>query len=49
MREYEDDKPTETGISLTIMRLKNWVNYLEYADQVMTEKQDYKSHLGGNV
>ena len=31
------------------MRWKNWVDYLEYADQVKTEKQNYKSHLGGNV
>ena len=25
------------------------MDYLEYADQVRTEKQNYKSHLGGNV
>ena len=31
------------------MRWKNWVDYLEYADQARTEKQNYMSHLGGNV
>ena len=31
------------------MRWKNWVDYLEYADQARTEKQNYKSHLAGNV
>ena len=49
MREYKDDKPTKKGISLTLMRWRNWVNYLVYADQAMTEKQNYMSHLGGNV
>ena len=49
LREWKDDKPTEKGISLTLMRWKNWVDYLEYADQARTEKQNYKSHLGGNV
>ena len=37
------------GISLTLMRWKNWVDYLEYAEQARTEKQNYKSHLRGNV
>ena len=36
-------------VILTLMRWKNLVDYLEYADQVRTEKQNYKSHLGGNV
>ena len=49
LREWKDDKPTKKGISLTLMRWKNWVDYLEYADQGRTEKQNYKSHLGGNV
>ena len=49
LREWKDDKPTKKGISLTLMRWKNWVDYLEYADQARTEKQNYKSHLGGNV
>ena len=34
---------------LNLVRWKNWVDYLEYADQARTEKQNYKSHLGGNV
>ena len=25
------------------------MDYLEYADQARTEKQNYKSHLGGNI
>ena len=33
LREWKDDKPTKKGISLTLMQLKNWVDYLEYADQ----------------
>ena len=49
LREWKDDKPTKKGISLTLMQWKNWVDYLEYADQAWTEKQNYKSHLGGNV
>ena len=50
-REWKEDKRTKKGISLhvTLMRWKNWVYYLEYADQARTEKQNYKSHLGGNV
>ena len=49
LREWKDDKPTKKGISLTLMRWKNWVDYLDHADQARTEKQNYKSHLGGNV
>ena len=49
LREWKDDKPTKKGISLTLMQWKNWLDYLEYADQARTEKQNYKSHLGGNV
>ena len=49
LREWKDDKPTKKGISLTLMIWKNRVDYLEYADQARTEKQNYKSHLGGNV
>ena len=33
LREWKDDKPTKKGISLTLMQWKNWVDYLEYADQ----------------
>ena len=49
LNEWKDDKPIKKGISLTLMQWKNWVDYLEYADQARTEKQNYKSHLGGNV
>ena len=49
LREWKDDKPTKKGISLALMRWKNWIDYLEYADQSRTEKQNHKSHLGGKV
>ena len=49
LREWRDDKPTKKGISLALMGWKNWVDYLEYAEQARTEKQNYKSHLRGNV
>ena len=49
LREWKDDKSTKKGISLTLMRWKNRVGYLEYVDQARTEKQNYKSHLEGNV
>ena len=39
----------EKGISLTLMRWKNWVDSLEYADQARAEKKPYMGHLGGNV
>ena len=47
--EWKDDKPTKKGISLTLMRWKNWVDYLEHADQARAEKKNYMGHLGGNV
>ena len=49
LREWKDDKPTKKGISLTLMRWKNWVDYLEHADQARAEKKTYMGHLGGNV
>ena len=49
LREWKDDKPTKKGISLTLMRWKNRVDYLEYMDQSIAEKKHYKSHLGGNL
>ena len=51
LREWKDDKRTKKRyqLSLTLMQWKNWVDYLEYADQARPEKQNYKSHLGGNV
>ena len=49
LREWKDDKPTKKGISLTLMRWKNWVDSLEYADQARAEKNPIWDHLGGNV
>ena len=49
VREWKDDKPTKKGISLNLMRWKNWVDYAEYLDQGLRFKKNYKSHLGWNV
>ena len=49
LREWNDDKPTKKGISLTLMRWKNWVDYVEYVDEALADKKAYSSHLGGNV
>ena len=49
LREWKGDKPTKKGISLTLMRWKNWVDSLEYADQARAEKKPYMGHLWGNV
>ena len=49
LREWQDGKPTKKGISLPLMRWKNWVDYIEYVDEALREKKTYKSHLGGNV
>ena len=49
LRKWKDDKPTKKGISLTLMRWKNWVDSLEYADQARAEKKPYMGPLGGNV
>ena len=39
LREWKDDKPMKKGISLTLMRWKNLVEHLEYADQARAEKR----------
>lgn len=49
LREWNDDKPTKKGISLTLMRWKNWVDHLEFVDQALADKTNFKRHLGGNV
>ena len=49
LREWIDDKPTKKGISLTLMRWKNWVNYVEHVDRALEDKEAYRGHLGGNV
>ena len=38
IREWRDDKPTKKGISLTLMRWKNWVNELEFAEKVYMKR-----------
>lgn len=49
LREWQGDTPTKKGISLSLMRWKNWVDCIEYLDQALAEKQAYNSHLGGNA
>ena len=49
IREWKDDKPTKKGISLNLMRWKNWVDQLEYVDKALENKQSFTYHLGGNV
>lgn len=49
LREWKDGKPTKKGISLTLMRWKNWVDYIEYLDEALRKKEAYSSHLGDNV
>ena len=45
----QDWKLTKKYISNTLMQWKNWVDHLEYVDQALTAKKNYKSHLSGNV
>jgi hypothetical protein len=49
LREWQGDKPTKKGISLTLMRWKNVVDAMEFVDQSLGNKQVYNAHLGGNV
>ena len=49
LREWQYNKPSKKGISVTLMRWKNWVDGIEYLDQALANKQAYSSHLGGNV
>ena len=49
IKEWRDDKPTRKGISLTLMRWKNWVSQLELAEKDLHEKMSYGNHIGGNV
>lgn len=49
IREWKDDKPTKKGISLNLMRWKNWLDQLEYVDKALEKKRVYRCHLGGNV
>ena len=44
-REWRDDKPTKKGISLTLMRWKNWVSQLEFLEKDLHEKMhQWQSH-----
>ena len=49
LREWNLDKPTKKGISLTLMRWKEFLDQLDYLDEALKEKKSYNRHLGGNV
>ncbi|KAL4236850.1 hypothetical protein ACF0H5_005236 [Mactra antiquata] len=49
LREWNGDKPTKNGISLTLMRWMNFVNAIEYVGKTVEQKLSYGNHLGGNV
>ena len=49
LRQWQDGKPTKKGISVTLMRWKNWVECISYLDEALQNKKAYSCHLGGNV
>ena len=49
LRQWQDGKATKKGISLTLMRWKNWVDSIEDVDKALSAEESYSSHLGGNV
>lgn len=49
LREWDKNKPTKKGISLTLMRYKVLVDNLEFIDKALTNGTACHYHLGGNV
>lgn len=49
LREWSRDKPTKKGISLTLMRWKNFLDLLDHVNEALKNKRAYHCHLGGNV
>jgi hypothetical protein len=49
LREWKEGIPTKKGMSMTLMRWKNWIDYIEYLNEAWMDKKAYSSHLGGNV
>lgn len=49
LREWNGNVPTKKGISLTLMRYKNFVEVTETVDKALLDKESYERHLGGNV
>ena len=49
LREWENDKPTKKGISLTLMRWKQLVVHSDNVDEALKNNDAYTFHLGGNV
>ena len=49
LREWDNNKPTKKGISLTLMRWKSLLDNIEYVDEALKSRKTYVHHLGGNV
>ena len=49
LREWDGDKPTKKGISLTLMRWKCLVDNVDNVDEALKNGTAYQLHLGGNV
>lgn len=49
LREWENNKPTMKGISLTLNPWKNFVDILDYVDEALQNGTVYQNYLGGNV
>ena len=49
MREWDNDKPTKKGISLTLQRWKQLADHIELVDEALKDGRVYQIHLGGNV
>ena len=44
LHEWDDDKPTKKGISLTLNRWKNF----DAVDESLSKRERFQTHLGGN-
>ena len=49
LREWENDKPSKKGISLTLMRWKCLVDGIDNVNEALKNNTFYQYHLGGNV
>ena len=49
LREWENDKPTKKGISLTLLRWKELVDSIDDVNEALRKNEDYQVHIGRNV
>ena len=49
LREWDNEKATKKGISLTLLRWKCLVDCLHLVDEALNNGTSYQNHLGGNV